>query len=232
MDRTASRSRPTKPSVPGVRAVAGNGALSLLASCMLACAVLASLLAASPCLAQSAPLEIAGMRLGEDVKSNAQSLDDKKSEVDINRQYLTTTLIKPVAGYRSGYVTFGNCAVPGRIGRIKMNYEDDSREFYEKILSALKKRYGEPQQWRGNPFGTLRIWKWSLKDKTLGDVSLILQHYSGEDDSFTKGNSIRLAAPALLNQERDCWREKNPEKKIQAPAAPALQFGVDYYLPK
>jgi len=207
-------------------------AAPILVSCLLAVAAWLSPLAAPICLAQSAPLEIAGFRLGSDVKANAQAIDEGRTEVDINRRYLTTVLIKPVPGYRSGYVTFGNCAAPGRIARIKMNYENDSREFYEKLLAALKKRYGEPQQWRGNPFGTLRIWKWSLKDKALGDISIILQHYSGEDDSFTKGNSIRIAAVDVLEQERDCWREKNPEKKIQAPAAPSPQHGIEYYLPK
>jgi hypothetical protein len=207
-------------------------AAPVLVSCLLAALACLSLAVPSPCLAQSAPLEIAGFRLGDNVQANAQAFEEGKTEVDINRRYLTTVLTKPVPGYRSGYVTYGNCAAPGRIARIKMNYENDSRDFYEKLLAALKKRYGEPQQWRGNPFGTLRIWKWSLRDKTLGDISIILQHYSGEDDTFTKGNSIRIAAGDILDQERDCWREKNPEKKIQAPAAPAPQHGIEYYLPK
>ncbi|MFP5221181.1 MAG: hypothetical protein ACLGSA_02705 [Acidobacteriota bacterium] len=207
-------------------------ATPVLVSCVLAVAALLSFVAAPVCLAQSAPLEIAGFKLGDDVKARAQAIDEKKSEVDINRQYLTTVLIKPVAGYRSGYVTYGNCAAPGRISRVKMNYENDSREFYEKLLAALKKRYGEPQQWRGNPFGTLRIWKWSLKDKALGDISVILQHYSGEDDSFTKGNSIRIAAADLLEQERDCWRAKHPGEKIQAPDPTAAPQGIEYYLPR
>lgn len=207
-------------------------AAPILVSCLLAVAAWLSPVASTVCLAQSAPLEIAGFRLGGDVKTVAQAIEEGKTEVDINRQYLTTVLIKPVPGYRSGYVTYGNCAAPGRIARVKMNYENESRDFYEKLLAALKKRFGEPQQWRGNPFGTLRIWKWSLRDKTLGDISIILQHYSGEDDTFTKGNSIRVAAVDILDQERDCWRARHPEKKIQAPAAPAPQHGIEYYLPK
>lgn len=206
-------------------------AAPVLLSCLLAVAAWLAV-AAPACLAQSAPLEIAGFRLGDDVKTVAQAIEEGKTEVDINRRYLTTVMAKPVSGYRSGYVTFGNCATPGRIARVKMNYENDSREFYEKLLAALKKRYGEPQQWRGNPFGTLRIWKWSLRDKNLGDISIILQHYSGEDDTFTKGNSIRVAAVDILDQERDCWRAKHPEKKIQAPAAPAPHHGIEYFLPK
>jgi len=207
-------------------------AAPVLVSCLLAVAAWLSPVASTVCLAQSAPLEIAGFRLGDDVKTVAQAIEEGKAEVDINRQYLTTVMTKPVPGYRSGYVTFGNCSTPGRIARVKMNYENDSKDFYEKLLAALKKRYGEPQQWRGNPFGTLRVWKWGLRDKALGDISIILQHYSGEDDTFTKGNSIRVAAVDILDQERDCWRAKHPEKKIQAPAAPAPPHGIDYYLPK
>ena len=39
---------------------------------------------------------------------------------------------------------------------------------------ALEKRYGEPKEWRGNAFGTLRTWKWSLKSADGQPVSLIL----------------------------------------------------------
>lgn len=195
-------------------------------------AALLALAAACPALAQPAPMEIAGVRLGADVKGFAGLVELGKVETDISRQYLSTAALAPVPGYRSGYVTFGNCASPGRVARIKVNYADDSRAFYEKLLGALKKRYGEPQQWRGNPFGTLRVWKWSVKDKELGDISLILQHYSGDDDTFTRGNSLRIAAPRLLEAERACNDKKHPEERISKPEAPRGSFDLDYFLPR
>lgn len=183
-------------------------------------------------LAHDAPQELAGLRLGADIKDYPGKIEMAAADIDLDRQYLSTRALKPVAGFRSGYVTSGTCAQHGRIARIKMNYDDDSMAFYEKLLAVMKQRYGEPQQWRGNPFGTLRIWKWSLKDSGLGDISVILQRYSGEDDSFTKGNSIRIAANGLLDEEADCWRKKHPEEKIEKPAPPAKPLDLEYFLPK
>nr|WP_279343322.1 hypothetical protein [Fundidesulfovibrio terrae] len=182
--------------------------------------------------AHDAPQELAGFRLGTDVKDYPGKIEMTAADIDLDRQYLSTRAMKPVAGFRSGYVTSGSCAQPGRIARIKMNYDDGSMAFYEKLLAAMKQRYGEPQQWRGNPFGTLRIWKWSIKDAELGDISVILQRYSGEDDSFTKGNSIRIAANGLLDEEAACWRKKHPEEKITKPAPPAKPLDLEYFLPK
>nr|WP_272881496.1 hypothetical protein [Fundidesulfovibrio soli] len=160
-----------------------------------------------------APREIAGLRLGADIKEYGPRVAPGSPEVDIAMRYLSTVAVEVPEGFRSGYVTYGNCEQPGRIVRVKMNYADDSRAFYERLLSLLKQRYGEPAQWRGNPFGNLRIWKWSFTDPELGEVSLILQYYSGDDDTFTKGNSIRLSAPGLISQNRDCWSAANPGVK-------------------
>jgi len=160
-----------------------------------------------------APREIAGFRLGEDIKSYALKVLPGEPEVDIAVRYLSTVAVSVPDGFRSGYVTTGNCESPSRVVRIKMNYADGSKAFYEKLLGMLKARFGEPRQWRGNPFGSLRIWKWSFADPELGDISLILQYYSGDDDSFTKGNSIRLAAPGLIERNRDCWAAAHPGGK-------------------
>lgn len=196
----------------------------------LACLVV--LAAALPCMAQHAPQEMAGLRLGGNVKDYPGRLDMTRVENDIAARQLSTVALTPVPGYRSGYVSYGNCAAPGRIVRIKMNYADDSRGFHDKLLAALRKRYGEPQQWRGNPFGSLRVWKWSVKDKQLGDVSLILQYYSGEDDSFTRGNSLRIAAPRLLSEERACQQAKKSGAGADgARLEEAGKFELDYFLP-
>lgn len=183
-------------------------------------------------LAQDAPLELAGIRLGTDVKEYPGKIVTGTADTDLNRQYLSTLALSPIPGFRSGYVTFGACDSPGRIARIKMNYDDDSMAFYEKVLAAMKARYGEPKQWRGNPFGTLRIWKWSLKDPALGDISIILQRYSGEDDSFTKGNSIRIAATGLLEKEHACFRRKHPREKMVTPAPEAKELRIEHFLPR
>ncbi|MBI4805283.1 MAG: hypothetical protein HY795_08605 [Desulfovibrio sp.] len=184
------------------------------------------------CQAYDAPLELGGIRLGASIQEYPGKIATKESDTDLNRQYLSTMALMPVPGFRSGYVTSGTCDSPGRIARIKMNYDDDSMAFYEKLLTALKSRYGEPKQWRGNPFGNLRIWKWSLKDQNLGDISIILQRYSGEDDSFTKGNSIRIAATGLLEKEHECYRRKHPREKVVTPAPATKELGIEHFLPR
>ena len=191
----------------------------VLAAALLACA-------ASTCLAQGKPpLEIAGFRLGDTVEKYAARLDREITEEEIGRQFLTVSALLPVAGFRSGYVTYGNCAAPGRIVRLKMNYEDGTREFFERLLAAMKARYGEPAEWRGNPFGSLRTWKWSFKDPSVGDISLILQHYSGTDDAFTRGNSLRLSAHSLATAEQDCYFAKHPDRVARiVPKLPKPDF--------
>jgi hypothetical protein len=195
-------------------------------------AFLLNVVAALPVAAYSAPLEIAGLRLGTDIAAYADKTEKGKAETDITRPYLKTEALKNLPGFRSGYVTYGDCASPGRVVRVKMNYEDDSKEFFDKILAELTKRYGQPKEWRGNPFGSLCVWKWSLRDPELGCISLILQYYLGDDDSFTKGNSIRLAATDLLRQDNACYNKKHPEEKTTGPAQRNKDLGIDYFLPK
>jgi len=186
---------------------------------------------ALPAFAYDAPLEIAGLRLGANIAVYEGRTGEGKAETDITRPYLKTKVLKDSPGFRSGYVTYGDCASPGRVERVKMNYMDESKEFFEKVLAVLSQRYGQPQQWRGNPFGSLLVWKWCLKDPQLGDISLILQFYSGDDDSFTKGNSIRLSATDLLAQEQACHGRKYPEEKAVKSAQPGQDLGIEYFLP-
>ncbi|WP_428568196.1 MAG: hypothetical protein ACP59X_09040 [Solidesulfovibrio sp. DCME] len=196
-----------------------------------------SLLAApGPARAADGPVELAGIRLGQSV----DQLAGKLASVDIDRSPQRPSLgIVPVAavpGYRSGYADVGLCAKPGRVVRVKMNYADDSLAFFNKIMEALKKRYGEPREWRGNAFGTLRTWKWSLRTPGGEPVSLILMHYEGEDGAFTDGNSIRLAATGMVREEELCQAVKRKASGAGAAngaqAVEAESLGLDWFLPR
>jgi hypothetical protein len=184
------------------------------------------------CLAHSAPLEIAGIKLGADKNGYEDKIDAVNHLTDISHPYVTVAAIKPVPGFRSGYVAYGNCVDRGRIVRVKMNYEDGSKDFFEKILAALKKRYGEPREWRGNPFGSLRVWKWTLADPALGEISMVLQHYTGDDESFTRGNSIRIGASRLLKAEQECYRAARPAKTDAPKLQGVRELGLDHFLPR
>ena len=189
---------------------------------------------AGPARAVDAPRELAGLRLGDTVEASGAKLLLAGGQRESLRSGLSMVPVAPVAGFRSGYVDVGDCVQPGRIVRVKMHYADDSLAFFNKILAALTKRYGEPAQWRGNAFGTLRTWKWSLKAGDGSPVSLILMHYAGDDGSFTQGNSIRLAAPDLVRREQQCQSAKleaAAKEDAARTAAPGQTLGLDWFLP-
>ncbi|MHC1711484.1 MAG: hypothetical protein AB9872_04950 [Solidesulfovibrio sp.] len=186
-------------------------------------------------LAADGPMELAGIRLGQTVDENKDKLLTDNTDRLIYRPYLGIMPVAPVAGFRSGYVDYGLCAAAGRIVRVKMNYADDSLDFFKLVLEALKKRYGEPKEWRGNAFGTLRTWKWSLKAANGQAVSLILMHYAGDDGAFTDGNSIRVAATDLVREEEACYAAKDGQSKGRDDkklAADLKSLGLEWFLPK
>ena len=193
------------------------------------------LLAGRPALAAEAPDSLAGIRLGATVEEQAAKLVPVEANKAFHRPALGIMPVAALKGFRSGYVDYGMCAAKGRVVRIKMNYADDSLEFFNRILEALKKRYGEPKEWRGNAFGTLRTWKWSLKSKELGAVSLILMHYAGDDGAFTDGNSIRIAATDLVRAEEVCQAGAITAKKDEPKSgkdASIEALGLDCFLPR
>jgi len=83
--------------------------------------------------------------------------------------------------------------------------------FFEELLKRFKKRLGEPSEWKGDPFRTLIAWKWSLKDAQKNNITVILQHYTGNDEEYTSGNSLRLTVRKFIEEERQCYEKKFPE---------------------
>lgn len=68
-----------------------------------------------------------------------------------------------IPGYKYGLLRVGNCMDSERIVRIKMKYANPSKKFYQKLLEHLKERFGEPNEWRGDPFHIFRAWKWGFR---------------------------------------------------------------------
>ena len=197
---------------------------------------LLALVPAGPVRAADAPMELAGIRLGKTVEELGAKLVTSSADKAFQRPCLGLVAVAPVAGFRSGYVDYGLCAKPGRIVRIKMNYADESLGFYERLLTALKKRYGEPTQWRGNAFGTLRTWKWGLKAANGRSISLILMHYEGDDGAFTEGNSIRIADTDMVREEEQCQTARlgadKAGQEAEKKALEATGLGLDWFLPR
>jgi len=115
--------------------------------------------------------------------------------------------IKPIEGFKSGLIAYGSCAAPNHIVRIKLKYEDSSKKFFEKILQQVKKRFGDPDEYRGDPFHIVIGWKWSFVDNDNQKISLILQHNTLDEDE-NKGNTVKMTMTDLIEKDRICYNEK------------------------
>ncbi|QLA16356.1 hypothetical protein [Desulfolutivibrio sulfoxidireducens] len=182
--------------------------------------------------AEPGPTELAGLRLGDDIATYSQLIDAETAAKGFFRPHLEMVALKDREGLRSAYADYGTCKNKGRIVRIKVNYRDGSLKFFEKLLTELKKRYGQPEDWRGNPFGTLRAWKWSLpagKDR----ISMVLMYYAGDDGEYTEGNSLRITSRNMVEEEDRCYKEKKADEEPATELRkPADVSELDWLLPK
>lgn len=160
-----------------------------------------------------APHEIAGFVLGKNI-ADYQDLLQMETMLPIRyAEFLKEVETRDIPGYKSGLITFGDCAVPGRILRIKLKYADSSRQFYNNLLERYKKRFGKPDRWKGDPFHVLVAWKWSFTDKDGNRISMILQH-NLEDTTRKIGNAVKLSMSNFEEEEIQCYEKKESENKI------------------
>lgn len=184
---------------------------------------------AAPALADmKAPTGIAGFSIGADIAKYKTKVNMAEADKEFFRPYLSQAPINPMPGYRSGYLSYGNCKNVGQVVRIKLSYEDDSLEFFNKVLEALKGKYGDPDEWRGNAFGTLRTWKWSMASESGDDISLILMYYQGDDGAYTTGNSIRINAYNRIVAEEECYKAKGGDNQAAKNKAESLEKVKDF----
>ena len=160
--------------------------------------------------ADNAPHKIGGFTLGEQISTFVDLVRMKSAMPIRDQQYLRIVEIGNLEGYKSGNIAFGNCARPGQIVRIKLKYEYSDKKFYNELLDQFKKRFGEPDEWRGDPFHVIVAWKWSFRDKDNNKISLILQY--SRDEDYKWGNSVKLTNTTLVEQERTCYQKKHPGK--------------------
>jgi hypothetical protein len=122
--------------------------------------------------------------------------------------------IKSIEGLKSGLIAYATCAAPGHIVRIKLKYKDASKKFYDKLLKQIKKKYGDPGEYRGDPFHILISWKWSLVDKEGNRISMTLQHNS-MDSEEKMGNAIKLTMSSLIEEDQRCYKIKALDQRQQ-----------------
>ena len=154
------------------------------------------LFAGAPVTAVEAPSEVGGFKLGDDISEY----------LDFDANYLKEVVVNDWHGFRKGIIYYGTCAYPGQIVRIRMKYEDSSKTFYYELLKRFKQKYGKPNEWKGDAFGVLYVWKWQFFNSDNERVTLILQH-NLQNHSETIGNQVKLSYSERLEEERLCFIE-------------------------
>jgi hypothetical protein len=166
--------------------------------------------------AAEAPHWLAGFELGG-VMNDYKNLVKLDTILPIRYfETLKEVEIREIDGFKTGLITFGTCNEPWKIVRFKFKYDDSSKKFYNKLLKRFKKRFGEPNEWRGDPFHIVLAWKWSFTDKDGNVISLILQHNT-RDQEEKQGNSIKMTMWNLIEEETRCYEKKHAKATKESP---------------
>jgi hypothetical protein len=174
--------------------------------------VLVFLWISGTCFAGDAPHQVAVFKLGSNI---ADVKDYVIMETALPIRYMENieeVEIKPIEGLKSGLIAYASCSAPGHIVRIKLKYEDSSKKFYNQVLKRIKNKYGDPSEYRGDPFHILISWKWSLVDKDGNRISMTLQHNSMDTEEKI-GNAIKLTMSSLIDEDRQCYEVKALDKR-------------------
>ena len=169
---------------------------------------LALLLLFAPGIARAeAPHQVGGFALGQNIEEYKDRVIMDTALPVRYSENLEEVEIKFTQGFKSGLITYGTCAKPGQIVKIKLKYADSSKEFYQNLLKRYKKRFGDPDEYRGDSFGIVKAWKWSFVDKQNQRISLTLQHNS-MDTEEKKGNAVKIANTTLIEEDGLCYKRK------------------------
>jgi hypothetical protein len=179
------------------------------------------------CPAAEVPHELAGFVLGGKITAYMQNIKPNTALPVRYLESLKEVEAKKIRGYKTGLVAYTTCLTPPRIVRLKFKYADSSKTFYDQLLKQFKTRFGEPDEYRGDPFHIVVAWKWAFTDENNNDISLLLQHNT-RDEEEKKGNSIKMTMWNLLNKEIRCFEEKHPEAAATESQSADFKFDKDH----
>jgi hypothetical protein len=188
----------------------------------------------TPLSLAAGPRQVAGFVLGAPISQYQDQLKMSTALPVRYQEYLTEVEIKDLPGIKNGYLVYGTCQKPHKVVKIRLKYENPSKEFFEKLLTLFEARFGKPDEYRGDAFQTFIAWKWSFKDQKGNQTSMILQHYGGDDDEYTNGNSVKLTLWSQIEAERLCNEKKTGVKSTEesAPSPPKGKVDFDFLVPK
>ncbi len=185
------------------------------------------LLSATITQAGNMPTSLAGIELGADVStvdhcyvpSTDIPLADERhlNEIDLEAQF--------VPGIKGGSVAYATCSQKGRIVRIKLKFDDPSRDFYDDLLKRYEKTFGKAHEWRGDPMQTVLSWKWNFKDASGKKVNVELTH--SDDTDYKTGNFVKMSYRSLWEEESACLKGSGASGSA-GPTKPTPKDKLDY----
>jgi hypothetical protein len=153
------------------------------------------------------PNQVGGFVLDQDIKKFEDRVIMDTALPVRYAENIEEVEIKFTQGFKSGLIAYGTCEQPGHIVRIKLKYADSSKKFYKDLLKRFKQRFGEPEEYRGDPFKIVDAWKWSFTNQQNQSISLILQHNT-KDEQEKMGNSVKLTNTTLIEKDLLCYKRK------------------------
>lgn len=120
-----------------------------------------------------------------------------------HQNFVEEVIVTGIKGFRKGFITYGTCARPGEVLRIRLKYYEKSYDYFEELLKQFKVKFGSRPKFIGDSFGHVKAWKWAFTNDDGKRVSLILQHNLKDPDEST-GNTVKLGLPDQLIAEREC----------------------------
>jgi hypothetical protein len=182
-------------------------------------------------LAGEIPLSIAGFTLGRPIEEVAEKVIMETALPVRYMENLQEAEIVPLEGFKNGLIAFGTCRKPSAIVRIKLKYADGSLKFYEELLQRFKQKFGEPDEYQGDPFRVFISWKWSFKDQNQNRVSMVLQH-NLRDEEEKIGNALKLTLHDQLEEDARCYAQQKLDRRVElrqrmlpAPSSGASSWG-------
>jgi hypothetical protein len=154
-----------------------------------------------------APQQVGGFVLNQDIKKFENRVIMDTALPVRYAENIEEVEIKFTQGFKSGLISYGTCDQPGHIVRIKLKYADSSKQFYKDLLKRFKERFGEPDEYRGDPFKIVDAWKWSFVNSQNHRISLILQNNT-KDEQEKMGNSVKLTNLTLMDKDLLCHKSK------------------------
>ncbi|NNG00283.1 MAG: hypothetical protein HKM93_12935 [Desulfobacteraceae bacterium] len=170
------------------------------------------------------PLNLGGYKLGEDIAKYEDQVNMDSCLQVRYMEYVQEAEIRQTAGFKSGLIGFGTCDQPNKLIRIKLKYTDASKRFYNQLLKKYKVKFGDPDEWRGDPFHIVIAWKWSFEDVDGRRISLILQHNT-KDSEEKLGNSVKMTLTSQMEKEQACFEKKRTVSREASAPGPGKAPG-------